>query len=398
MAKYILYGDGIHDDLPFIQTVLDSGVSCLELPAPKKNYLISNSIVIHANQTLKLPETAVIRLKADSNCDMLHDDDFESWKENIVIDGGIWDMNNLEQDANPWWVPGKDGKTGYERLGVEKGRCTEYYKTLTTPVPTFDGHCMHFCRVKNFTFKNVTFRNPVVYGIQVMYMENFTIENITFDYVTTRFKFYNNDGIHLEGNCRNGVIRNCKGNCFDDMVALTADDACCWGPIENVVIDGLWADRCHSAVRLLSHGEPVKNITIKNVFGGYFKYCIGITKYHGGPEERGAYSNIKIDNVHAHSCDGPRNPLTDMVGGQRPIIWQQAYIDVDNLTITNCFREETEAKTPFFLLEKEGTIGTLILKNVTQKNMTGEKIPFIALDGEVTNKTEEDLYEIQFNK
>ncbi len=394
MAKYKLYGDGIHDDLPYIQNALDSGISELYLPAPKKHYSISNAIKIHGGQTLRTAPTTVIRLMADSNSVMLRDADWENWKENITIDGGIWDMNNLEQEPNPFWAPGKDGKTSYERLGLTKEELVKSFATATTHCDYYDGFCMKFCRIKNFTFKNITFRNPVVYGMDMTYIENFTIENLTFDYVTTTFKFYNNDGIHLEGNCRNGIIRNCKGNCFDDMVALTADDACCWGPIENVVIDGLWADRCHSAVRLLSHGEPVKNITIKNIFGGYFKYCIGITKYHGGPEERGVYSNIKIDNVHAHSCDGPRNPLTDMAGGQRPIIWQQAYIDVDTLTIKDCYREETEANTPFFLLEKEGTIGNLIIKNVTQKNLTKKELPFIVLDGEVTNKTEEDLYEI----
>ena len=394
MKKFKLYGDGIHDDLPYIQNALDSGISCLELPAPKKNYLISGAIRIHGNQTLRMARTTVIRLMADANCVMLRDCDHMEWKENIVIDGGIWDMNNLEQDANPWWVAGKDGKTGYDRLGVKRENAIDCFKATTAPLETFTGHCMHFCRVKNFTFVNATFRNPVVYGIQVSYIDNFTFENINFDYVTTKFNFYNNDGIHLEGNCRNGVIRNIKGNCYDDMVALTADDGCCWGPIENVVIDGLWADRCHSAVRLLSHGEPVKNITIKNVFGGYFKYCIGITKYHGGPDERGVFSNIKIEKVFAHNCDGPRNPLTDMTGGVRPIICQQGYIDVDNLTISDCFREESETSQPFFVLDKESTIGTLRLINITQKNLTGKPLPFIVLDGEVKNKTEEDLYEI----
>jgi len=394
MEKFKLYGDGVHDDLPYIQSVLDSGVSCLELPEPNKYYLISGAIYIHKNQTLRLPKTAVIRLMANANCVMLRDDDHYNWKENIVIDGGIWDMNNLEQDANPWWVAGKDGKTGYDRLGVTRQNATDYFKTLKVPIEIFSGHCMHFCRVKNFTFTNVTLKNPVVYGVQISYIENFTIENITFDYVTTRFKYYNNDGVHLEGNCRNGVIKNLKGNCYDDMVALTADDTCCWGPIEDVVIDGLFAERCHSAVRLLSHGEPVRNITIRNVGGGYFKYCIGITKYHGGPEERGVYSNIKIEKIYAHNCDGPRNPLTDMIGGQRPVILQQAFIDVDNLTISDCYREETETTTPFFLLEKDATIGNLELSNITQKNLTGKELPFIVLDGEIKKKTEKDLKEI----
>jgi hypothetical protein len=373
--------------------MLDSGVSELYLPAPEKHYYISNMIMMHGGQTLRLAPTTIVKLMPESNCLMLGDDG-KVWKENIVVDGGIWDMNCQEQDPNPWWVPGKDGKTAYERLGTTKeNRAKEVYSKMTSPLETYTGHCMTFCRVKNFTLRNVTFRNPVVYAIELAYLEYFTIENITFDYVDTRFKFYNNDGVHVEGNCRNGLIRNLKGNCYDDMVALTPDGGF-YGIVENIVVDGIWADRCHSAVRLLSHGELLRNITIKNVFGGYFKTCINLSKYHGGPEERGKFQNIRIENVNAHSCDGPRNPLTDMTGGNRPIVWVQSYVDVENLSINGVYREETEGTEALLLVEPDCTIDRLILKDITQKNFTGHELEFFKIQGEIKNKFEENLYDL----
>ena len=39
-----LYGDGVHDDTDAIQSMLDSGVCCVALPVPGKNYLISRGI------------------------------------------------------------------------------------------------------------------------------------------------------------------------------------------------------------------------------------------------------------------------------------------------------------------------------------------------------------------
>ena len=42
--KNKLYGDGINDDLPAIQEMLDSGMTVVYLPPAKKNYLISGTI------------------------------------------------------------------------------------------------------------------------------------------------------------------------------------------------------------------------------------------------------------------------------------------------------------------------------------------------------------------
>ena len=53
-------------------------------------------------------------------------------------------------------------------------------------------------------------------------------------------------GIHPDGNCHYGVIRNLKGAYRDDLVALNADEGSA-GPITDIEIDGLFAEECHSA-------------------------------------------------------------------------------------------------------------------------------------------------------
>ena len=98
--KPVLYGDGLHDDQPAIQAMLDSGKRVVCLPYPKNNYLVGTTLRIHSEQTLALPETAVIRLADGANVPILRNADGEHGDHNIAIFGGIWDLNNLGQDGN----------------------------------------------------------------------------------------------------------------------------------------------------------------------------------------------------------------------------------------------------------------------------------------------------------
>ena len=385
MSKYRLYGNGIKDDYPAIQEMLDSGASEVYLPAPKKHYLISKTLKIHGDQTLRLGKTTLIRLMDNSDCCMLADDNFEMYKENICVDGGIWDMNSANQSYNPYHYPDKkQGKTAYEKL-KEIGYVHAESVSLS-PIEIYGGYCMRFSRVVNFTMKNVTFRNPVIYAVQVSYLKQFTFRDITFDYFCGSPKLWNLDGIHVEGNCKHGFIQNIKGTTHDDLVALTADDGGPYGPIENVVIDGIYADNTHSAIRLLSHGEPIRNIKISNVFATCYKYAIGLTKYHGGPEERGVYENISIDNVTVANCEG----TLDVHGAQAPI-YVQSYLDVNGLSITNVHRRETYSNEPTLYIYEGTKVNNLVLKNVTLYNDTEKEIKPYVIDGEVENFIEENV-------
>ena len=178
---YTLYGDGIHDDYPAIQALLDSGISEVVLPAPKKWYTISKTLKIHGGQTLRLGTTTRIRLSAMANCSMI-ENGFTDWEEDIAIEGGIWDMNHNEQEANPWHFPGADGKIVHERLGYTRATEIEMLKTFTSPPDMYTGFCMRFFRIRRFSMRNVTIHNPITYGVQLSYIEYFTVENIRFDY------------------------------------------------------------------------------------------------------------------------------------------------------------------------------------------------------------------------
>ena len=171
----ILYGDGIHDDYPYIQELLDSGICEVSLPAPKVCFLISKALKIHSNQALKLPRFATIRLADNANCDMIENADWDNWNENVLIEGGIWDMNHKNQYPNPFHFPDKFGKK-IRDYSIECGYDPKTSKTFRKNIYT--GKCMRFCRVKNFTIKNITILNPVNFGIQVAYIEDFTFKDI----------------------------------------------------------------------------------------------------------------------------------------------------------------------------------------------------------------------------
>ncbi len=386
--KYKLYGDGAHDDYPAIQELLDGGASEVVLPAPKKYYTISKTLKIHGGQTLRLGMTTRVCLSAMANCSMIEDDDFGEWKENIVVDGGIWDMNHNEQDPNPWHFAGADGKTAHDKLGSSQVNFTEYSQRLTQFPDVYTGFCMRFCRIKRFTLKNVTIENPVTYGAQLGYVENFLVENIRFVYTEGSPNKWNMDGIH-QGYCQDGILRNLQGACHDDMVALTADDGL-YGPIRNVLVDGIFAEGGHSAVRLLSHGLPVENIRISNVFGKFYSKVIGLTKYHGGDDERGVMRNITISNVIATSCAGTEGCVCP---ASPRLFWVQKGVDVENLRIERVRRNEEYSSAPLLLIETGATVKRLRLKDISQKNLTDKPVAFLQIDGKIIDGIYEDLQE-----
>lgn len=372
--NYKLYANGVNDDYPAIQEMLDSGLCEVYLPATKNCYRISKTLKIHSGQTLKMSPTTVIMLLPNSNCAMLENADFNEWAEDVCIDGGIWDMCHNEQNPNPYHFPDNNGKTFRDYC-----KETDFSPaTATAFANLYSGMAMRFCRIKRFTLKNVTFRNPVVYGVQIAFAENFTLSDINFDYTEGSPKLWNMDGIHVEGNCKNGYIANLKGACHDDTVAITTDDSL-YGPIENIRIDGIYGEGSHSAVRLLSHGIPLKNVHISNVFGSFYTYCVGLTKYHGGPEERGVMENVIIDNVYAKGSLGTK----DVGSGNFPFIWIEGGLDVNGLKLEHIIRNEDTLLTPMIKIDKNATVKNMIMNDVVLENNLNFPVQQLCFEGDI---------------
>lgn len=379
--KNKLYGDGIHDDLPAIEERLSSGIKCLYLPCPEVNYLISGAITLHSGQELKIDRNARIVLMADSDSYMLKVGGQNEYCENVKVSGGIWDMNHNNQSPNPWHFPGKKtGKTGYEILR-EKGIYPNIFplpeeakgvNIQEVPEDLYTGHCMYFTNTRRLYVGDLTIVNPVVYGMSIYRVEDFTVENINFDYTEGSPKLWNMDGVHIYGHCRNGYVRNVKGACHDDAVALTSDDSFKNGPIENITIDGVYGEGSHSAVRLLSRVNYVRNVHITNIYGTFYTYTVVLSKYSDLPE-RSKFENINIDNVYASICPG----TVDCPGNTRPIIWIGDNIDIKNLNISNLHRNEIHNNNPTIEIYEGSTIDRLSVSNSTQMSEIGGKISFI---------------------
>jgi hypothetical protein len=350
-----LTGDGVTDDTPAIQVLLDSKAPIVYLPAPAKHYVISKSLRIYSNQTLKLDPATVIRLADNANDCMITNADFEGGNKNIVISGGIWDGNNV---------------------GVHHARGS---RNGASPRDFFIGSAFILLNVENLRIEKLTVKDPEKFGIHIAACHKFTVDGITLDYNGLE---HNMDGIHVQGGCSFGRVTNIKGNTYDDMVALNADDGEYWeiskGPITDIQIDGLWASDCFRAVRFLSTGTPVKRISISNVFGSYFTNTIAFTHW------RLTATLPRFEDISIHNVFSAKVTDRELLGklnrkpDQLAIIGIEGKLSFNNLTISNVFRSEwLPGAAPTIHIQQGSVIETLRLRNIQQENMTDTPLTFM---------------------
>ena len=369
---YTLYGNGINDDAPAIQEMLDSGVSEVKLPVPQKHYYIGRTLKIHSNQTLVLGETTTIKLMPGSNCSMLAN--AEENAHDIAVVGGIWDCNNKEQAPNPIRAF-LDKRTG-AMPGSDGCHLDANPETVVDFIP--DGWCgsgMRFYKVERFSIHHLTVKDPTTYCIEMAYVRYFTVENIKFDQNLGNPTAENMDGIHLNGGCRFGSIRNVQGTCYDDIVALNADDGCD-GPIEDVEIDGVFGENSLRGVRLLSLKSDVARITISNVFGTFYQNCVGLTYFFPRSGNRGQMKHIAIRNIYGQNA--PRRPEYNKNGPYCfSYVWIDSDLDIDFVSIDNLCRTESLAENETLKVCGNTKIKTMSLSNIVHDNKTGTPIPFM---------------------
>lgn len=362
----ILYGDGIHDDYEAIQELLDSGIPQIALPVPAKNYLISKTLKIHSNQQLLLPRYAVIRMADKSNCYMMANADPENGNCNFTVEGGIWDYNNQGQGPNPFHYPHPDH-------------------------PDYIGFMFFFHNVKNFRFAHMTMKDPINFCLTLDKASYFTVEDITFDFNYGNPWAENMDGVHLDGNCHYGVIRNLKGACYDDLVALNSDEGSN-GPITHIEVDGIFCEGCHSAVRLLTRLNRVEHIHIHNIHGSFYQYCVGFTDLDKSipGEYIGYFNNILLENFHISKA--PRIHIHHKDGmGHFPMLWFEDGVTTKNITIRNVCRQERVNDIPLVAVEKTAVMGHLILEDIIQQDSQIHVPAMVMNKGTIATLTTDNL-------
>lgn len=380
-----IVGDGVHDDTIGIQALLDQGTGTVYLPPPPKYYLISRTLIIHSQQALRLDPYTTIRLAAGSNTVMLTNDDHTNGNETICVTGGIWDMDNQHQSPNPF---------------VQMGN-----KALTTPYDPsrFVGALMRMNHVRNLTLDGLTLRDPTVFGVQLGNLYQFTIRNITFDYQHVNPVEVCMDGIHINGNSRYGYISNLKGMTHDDMVALCAEDGMMAemvrGPIEDIVVNGLFSEDGFTAVRFLSAGSPVRRISLSNVRGTYRYNVASFSNLGLHMDEPGLIEDIAIRDIR---CAKSRRGMDDGVPSETA--WEgytQAAPDwhgfaplfifgstlVRNLTLDDYSRVEALQATSDIHVEPKATVDGFAVRNCHVINRTPDPVVFLKNRGTIRHLT-----------
>ena len=368
-----LVGDGVTDDTAAIQALIDTGRSCVTLPPPKDHYVISKTLLLGSGQELRLDRFTRIRLAKGSSCFMIANRNREAGDRRIALTGGIWDFDNVNQAPNP----------------QQAHRCTPPVK-VSLPESYdpnfFMGILMSFRNVDDLQIRQVTFRNPGSYSCQLAGVSNFRVDDVTFDFDKWNPIRLNMDGIHLDGDCHHGRITDLFGTCFDDLVAINAHDGFCSpkeAPITDIEVDGIHAEYCHSAVRILSAGAPISRISVRNVFGNFYTYAVGLT--HFFPEKpRGMFEDIVIENVFAAKALSPED-----IGVRSrvnfPLVWLQGPVDAGSVTIRNFARTEKTVPVATVCIDKEATVRRLTVRDCRMANELNEPIPFIEKLGKVEN-------------
>lgn len=345
-------GDGVSDDFFAFQKALDSG-TCV-ITVPHGTYLISQTLKVNSNTEIiadrnaKIVMKSLVRRKRQEF--LLSNADTEGGNENIKITGGVWDGNNTAfENAKPDLFD----KTGYS------------------------GAMLNFVNVKGLELRDMVLANSVTFYVRMSKVHNFVIENIDF---TCDYFGRNQDGLHFGGDVKHGKVKNIRALSFgqtnDDMIALNADDSIervenldlCRDTIEDLTIEDIYAENCHTIIRILSVTAMIKDIRFKNVYGGFrcnainadaARYCATpLFDENNYPQGVGRISNLSFENFTCY----PVFSLPEGFGGtkNKPETALMFEAHMDNVKFSN-----------FNYICDESHIGACPV--LSAKNLCGEK-------------------------
>jgi len=321
-----------------------------EIFIPSGRYYIDAPLTIKSDTTVVADENAEIILVKGTKTLLL--------KNESVVDGSDFKIGeSAPVDSNISVCGGIWGEENDERLGYGASGCFDENDSMKG-VST----CFLFSGVKNLTLKNLVFRSTAGFACQIGRTDGFLIENV-------RFESCFADGLHVNGDVKNGKILNLSGHTEDDLIALNAYDwdnsTINFGCIENVLVDGVnsaGGKNAHKSFRIqpgiypYKNGETedcyVKNLTVKNVIGvTTFKMYLQTPAYTDFPEKEvgvGHIENIRFENVVADTTS-PVDKQPNYLNGDETagnFATFEIGSNVKNMRLKNIFVELDKQKYP----------------------------------------------------
>ena len=156
------------------------------------------------------------------------------------------------------------------------------------------------------------------------------------------------------------------------------------GPIEDILVDGIFSKDCHSAVRMLSAGSWIRRVTISNVFGTFFQYAVAFSVYYPERGRKGLFDQITLQNIYVSKA--VRHTMYRKDGGfVYPLVWVEKDAIVKTAAISNLHRREEITAIETIGIDPDSDVEWLTVDKCTQTNATGEPIAFIRNQGRVKN-------------
>lgn len=365
-------GDGIADDTCFFEKALKEYSKII---IPSGVYKITKTLKVQSNTFIEASPAARVFLDGETPKKrgdfLLANSDELSGNENITLSGGVWDGNNT-------------------------GKCN--VKADLFDKNGFSGTVINFCNVKNLEISNVVVANSSAYNIRLSKVDGFICSNISFLSDEARL---NQDGIHLGGFVTNGKIKDVFalscGQTNDDLIALNADDSVervenldiFRGEISNIEIENIFAQDCHTLIRMLSVTAPIRNIKIKNAVGGCRVNAINMDCARGCrvplfedeefPNGAGVIENVEIDGLKVW--------LTEQAWDATALIKAQS--NMNAFKIKNFKRELS--------LDKKPEYNTIEINKIAKTNVTADGAAFL-IDGVNDKKVIQNFENIEFNR
>ncbi len=287
------------------------------IPPSQFVYYIDETVVVPSHRHIEATG-AVIRLTPDCEVLMLRNEhtvdgthapiSMEVRDKNISIHGGRWEESQTKR--------GGYGKCcRYTHSGEDEERSRAFFGVST---------CLFFNNLNGLTLTDMTFAHTAGFAVQTGDLTNGVFENITFEACYA-------DGLHLNGNSENLLIRQIRGEVGDDLVALNMYDwqnsSVDFGPTRNVLCDGLElspsspykALRIEPGIYTYDDGSTVdcglfdaiiRHVTGISTFKMYFQtpcYRIGTEPERGGV---GSSDNLFFEHI-AVDLTGPIDKMAE---------------------------------------------------------------------------------------
>ena len=353
VVEFGAWGDGAHDDYTAFQAALDAGADTVTIP--QGIYWISQTLKIGSNTTIIAARGAKMVMKSLSrrkrNDFLLSNKDTVTGNQNIKITGGIWDGNNTSPENAKADIFDKEG---------------------------YSGTLLNFVNVEHLELRDMVLANSTAYYVRTCKVHHFIIDNI--DFVCDNFS-KNQDGLHFCGDVKHGRVSNIRalsyGQTNDDLIALNADDSIervenldlCRDTIEDITFENIFAENCHTIIRILSVTAEIKNIRFKNIFGGFRCHAINadaarhcrtpLFQENDYPNGVGKIRDVSIENFTCY----PVQSLPEGFGGSkakpRPALRLESHMEHFRITNFN------------YVGDNNSTQGYPALKAT---NLCGEKI------------------------